>query len=145
MEFNHPFSVPKPLDEVWQTMTNLEKVIPCVPNATVVEASGPKSAKAQIKMRLGSMSMTYTGPAEIVNQDDGSHHAVMTAKAQEAGGQGNADARVEISLSADGGSTKGTLKSTINVTGKAAQMGEGTIEGVTNSLIEGFASNLAKI
>ncbi|PZS08965.1 MAG: hypothetical protein DLM64_11535 [Solirubrobacterales bacterium] len=144
MQFDHPFSVPKPIDEVWQTVTNLEKVIPCVPDATVVEASGPKSAKAQIKIRLGSMSMQYTGPAEIVEQDDGSHHAVMTAKAQEAGGQGNADARVEVSLSGSGNETKGTLKSTINVTGKAAQMGEGTIEGVTDTLIKGFAANLAK-
>ncbi len=144
MDLNTSFSVPKPIDQVWATMTNLDKVVPMVPDATVVDGAGDK-VTAQIKLRLGSMTMQYTGPAQIIDKNDAAHTAVMTAQAREKGGQGNADARVEVSLTSSGGSTNGNLKTTINVTGKAAQMGEGTIGPVTEALVNGFAANLAKM
>jgi carbon monoxide dehydrogenase subunit G len=144
MDFTNSFSVPRPVDEVWQTVLDLAKVVPLVPNATVLDGSG-KRVTAQIKIRLGSMTMQYTGPAEVTERYDAQHRAVMTASAREKGGQGTADARVELQLSPAGGSTSGTLKSTINVMGKAAQMGSGTIVPVTEALIQGFAANLAKM
>jgi carbon monoxide dehydrogenase subunit G len=143
MDFSHSFSVPKPIDQVWQTVTDLAQVIPLVPDATVVDGSG-KKVTAQIKMRLGSMTMQYTGPAEITNQNDSAHQATMTAQAREKGGQGNAKATVQVSLTSGGSGTNGTLKSSVEVTGKAAQMGEGMIRPVTEALIQGFADNLAK-
>jgi carbon monoxide dehydrogenase subunit G len=143
MDFNHSFSVPKPIDQVWQTVTNLDQVIPLVPDASVVDGAG-KKATAQIKMRLGSMTMQYTGPAEITSQNDASHSATMVAQAREKGGQGNAKATVQVQLTGSGGSTNGTLTSSVEVTGKAAQMGEGMIRPVTEALIQGFADNLAK-
>ena len=103
-----------------------------------------KSVKAEVKIRLGSMSMTYAAPAEIVEQDDAAHRAVLTARAKEAGGQGNADARVEIRLTEAGDGTEATIHSDVNVTGKAAQMGEGVIAGVTEGMIGEFAENLAE-
>jgi carbon monoxide dehydrogenase subunit G len=143
-DFSHSFSVPKPIDQVWATMTQLDQVLPMVPDASVVDGSG-KKVTAQIKIRLGSMTMQYTGPAEIIEQNDGAKSAVMTAQAREKGGQGNAQARVAIQLTSAGGSTNGTLKSSINVTGKAAQMGEGMVGPVTDALISGFTANLAKM
>jgi len=145
MEFDNAFSVGKPIDEVWETILDLERVVPCVPGAKVIEKTGDKSVKAEVKIRLGSMSMTYTGPAEIVEQDDAAHRAVMTARAKEAGGQGNADSRVEVSLTDAGGATEGKIHSEVNVTGKAAQMGEGVIGGVTEGMIAQFAENLAQM
>jgi carbon monoxide dehydrogenase subunit G len=100
---------------------------------------------AEIKIRLGSMSMTYAGPAEIVEQDDAAHRAVLKARAKEAGGQGNAEASVEIQLSEAGESTEAQLHSDVIVTGKAAQMGEGIIAAVTEAMIMQFAENLGKI
>lgn len=144
MEFTDSFTVPKPIDEVWATITSLEKVVPLVPDATVVDGGGSR-VTAQIKLRLGSMSMEYTGPAELVDKNDGAHTATMTAQAKEKGGQGTADARVQVSLSSAGQSTEGTLKSSVNVSGKAAQMGEGAIGPVTQQLIKGFAANLANL
>ena len=88
--------------------------------------------------------MVYTGPAEIVEQDDAAHRAVLSARAKEAGGQGNADARVELQLTGDGDKTEVAIHSDINVIGKAAQMGEGVIAGVTEAMIGAFAENLSK-
>ena len=145
MEFDNSFTVAKPIDEVWATMLDLERVIPCVPGARVLEKTGELSVRAEVKIRLGSMSMTYTAPAEIVEHDDATHRAVLSARAKEAGGQGNADARVEIRLSEASGGTEAKLHSDVSVTGRAAQMGEGVIAGVTEGMIEQFAENLGRM
>jgi carbon monoxide dehydrogenase subunit G len=145
MEFNNSFTVEKPIDEVWSTMMDLERVVPCVPGAKILERTGDKAVKAEVKIRLGSMSMNYSGPAEIVEQDDAAHRAVMNARAKEAGGQGNADAKVSMQLTGAGDGTEVALHSQINVTGKAAQMGEGVIAAVTEGMIKEFSENLAKL
>lgn len=145
MEFDNSFAVEKPIDEVWSTMVDLERVVPCVPGASILEKTGEGAVRAEVKIRLGSMSMNYSGPAEIVEQDDAAHRAVMNARAKEAGGQGNADARVSMQLTGDGGGTAVALHSEINVTGKAAQMGEGVIAAVTEGMIKEFSENLAKL
>jgi uncharacterized protein len=145
MEFDNSFSVPKPIDEVWSTMLDLERVVPCVPGAKVLEKTGDNSVKAEVKIRLGSMSMNYSGPAEIVERDDEARRALLNARAKEAGGQGNADAKVAIQLAEEGGGTEVSIHSDVNVTGKAAQMGEGVIVGVTEGMIGEFAENLAQL
>lgn len=145
MEFNNSFTVQKPIEEVWSTMVDLERVIPAVPDASILEKTGDDAVKAEVKIKLGSMSMNYSGPAEIVEKDDAAHRAVMTAQAKEAGGQGNADARVTMELSEQGDGTEVSLHSVINVTGKAAQMGEGVISAVTEGMIKEFSGNLAEL
>lgn len=143
MDFDNSFTVDKPIDEVWSTMTDLERVIPAVPGAEILEKTGDDAVKAGVKIKLGSMSMNYSGPAEIVEKDDTAHRAVMTAQAKEAGGQGNADAKVTMELSEQGAGTEVSLHSVVNVTGKAAQMGEGVISAVTEGMIKEFSGNLA--
>ena len=145
MQFDNEFSVAKPIDEVWATMLDLERVVPAVPDAKVLETTSDKSVTAEIKIRLGSMSMNYSGPAEIVEQDDAAHRALLKARAKEAGGQGNAEATVEIQLAEADGGTDAKLHSDVIVTGKAAQMGEGIIAAVTEAMIKQFAENLGQM
>lgn len=145
MEFDNSFTVHKPVDEVWNTMVDLERVVPCVPGARVIERTGEGAVEAEVKIKLGAMNMNYSGPAEIVERDDGEHSAVMDARAKEAGGQGNADAKVSMQLTGSGDATEVALHSQVNVTGKAAQMGEGVIVAVTEGMIKEFAENLARL
>jgi uncharacterized protein len=145
MEFDNSFTVQKPLDEVWDTMVDLERVVPCVPGARVLEKTGDRAVNAEVQIKLGAMNMNYSGPAEIVEQDDSAHRAVLNARAKEAGGQGNADANVTMQLTGSDSTTEVALHSQINVTGKAAQMGEGVIVAVTEGMIKEFAQNLAEL
>jgi carbon monoxide dehydrogenase subunit G len=145
MEFDNSFTVEKPIDEVWDTMLDLDRVVPCVPGAKILENTGERAVKAEVKIKLGAMSMSYSGPAEIVEQDESEHRAVMNARAKEAGGQGNADARVSMQLTGTGDATEVALHSQVDVTGKAAQMGEGVIVAVTEGMIKEFSENLAKL
>ena len=141
VELDHPFSTTKPIDESFASILDLERVVPCVDGGTVLEATGPESVKAQIKVKMGAMSMTFTGTVEIVEQDAAAHRAVMSVKAKEAGGQGHANANVTFALT-DGG---GTIHTNAQITGKAASMGEGIVVSVLDALITDFAGKLGEI
>ncbi len=137
----HPFSTAKPIDESWAAILDLERVVPAVQGGTVLEKTAPEAVKAQIVVKMGAMSMTFTGTVEVTEQDAGAHRAVMTVKSKEAGGQGHANATIVFTL-ADGG---GTIDTNAQITGKAASMGEGVVAAVLDGLIKDFAGRLGQI
>jgi len=141
VELDHSFSTGKPIDETWEAILDLDRLIPCVEGGSVLERTGPESAKAEIKVKMGAMSMTFTGTVEVVEQDAGEHRALMRVKSREAGGQGHANADVTFAL-ADGG---GTVHTAAQITGKAASMGEGVVVSVLDALIKDFTGKLATI
>ena len=138
-QLQEKFTVSDP-DHAWEVVSDVGKLVPCVPGAKVVSAEGPSKAEAEIDVQMGSMAMKFSGPVEIVEQDAGSRRAVIKAKAKEAGGQSNADGTVTITINNDGG----TVDATANVSGKAASMGEGTVQAVLQALVKQFTGNLAK-
>ena len=141
VELDHSFTTGKPVDETWDAILDLDRLIPCVEGGTVLERTGPESARAEIKVKMGAMSMTFTGTVEVVEQDPAEHRAVMQVKSKEAGGQGHANADVTFAL-ADGG---GTIHTAAQITGKAASMGEGVVVSVLDAMIKDFTGKLATI
>jgi carbon monoxide dehydrogenase subunit G len=137
----HPFSTARPIDESFATILDLERVVPCVEGGSVLETNGAGSVKAEIKIKMGAMSMTFTGTVEIVDEDAAAHRAVMRVKSKEVGGQGHANAEVVFTLR-DGG---GTIQTNAQITGKAASMGEGVVGGVLDALIADFAGKLGEL
>jgi carbon monoxide dehydrogenase subunit G len=141
VELDHSFSTAKPIDESFATILDLERVVPCVQGGSVLETNGASSVRAEIKVKMGAMSMTFTGTVEIAEQDPDAHRAVMVVKSKEAGGQGHANATVVFQL-ADGG---GAIHTNAQITGKAASMGEGVVVGVLDALIADFSQKLAAL
>ena len=141
VELDHSFTTGKPIDEAWDAILDLDRLIPCVEGGRVLERTAPESAKAEIKVKMGAMSLTFTGTVEVVEQDAAEHRAIMQVKSREAGGQGHANADVTFALS-DGG---GTIHTAAQITGKAASMGEGVMVTVLDALIKDFTGKLATI
>jgi carbon monoxide dehydrogenase subunit G len=141
VELDHAFSTTKPIEETWQTILDLESLIPCVEGGRVIEKTGPEAAKAEIKVKMGAMSLTYAGTVEVAEQDAAAHRALLKVKSRETGGQGFANADVQFAL-ADGG---GTIHTAAQITGKAASMGEGVMVTVLDALIKDFAEKLAAL
>lgn len=134
---NESFPVSNP-DTAWNTISDLNKLVPCVPGAKVLSADSPQSVKAEIEVKMGSMGMKFVGPVTIESADPGSRTVKIKAKTTEAGGQSAANGDVTISVS---GST-GTVNAIANVNGKAASMGEGTVVAVLTQLVKQFAANI---
>ena len=141
VELEHPFTMPKPVDETWDAILDLERLVPCVEGGSVIEKTGPESVKAQIKVKMGAMSMKFTGTVSVIEQDAENYRAVMQVKSREAGGQGHANADVVFTLTNGGG----TVNTRAQITGKAASMGEGVVQTVLDALIKDFTEKLGRI
>jgi carbon monoxide dehydrogenase subunit G len=141
VELDHSFQIGKPTDYNWDAIRDLDRLIPCVQGGRVVERTSPTEAKAEIKVKMGAMSMTFAGTVELVAQDDAAHRAMLKVKSREVGGQGHANADVAFDLS-DGG---GTIHTAAQITGKAASMGEGIVVSVLDGLIQDFTRRLESI
>ena len=139
VELDHPFSNGKPTDYNWEAILDLDRIVPCVEGGRVIERTSPESAKAEILVKMGAMSMKFTGTVSVVEQDDEAHRALLQVKAREAGGQGHANADVVFTLD-DGG---GNVHTAAQITGKAASMGEGIVSSVLEALIKDFTEKLA--
>jgi carbon monoxide dehydrogenase subunit G len=138
---DHRFTTARPIDDSYATVLDLERVIPCVEGGRVIERTAPDSAKAEIVVRMGAMSLTFTGTVDVLEQDAAAHRVVLEVKSREAGGQGHANATVAFALE-DGG---GTIHTNAQITGKAASMGEGVVQGVLEALITEFAGKLSAL
>jgi carbon monoxide dehydrogenase subunit G len=136
---NESFAISNP-DTVWSIVSDLNKLVPCVPGARVVSADSPESVKAEIEVKMGSMGMKFTGPVTIESADAGSKTVKIKANTKEAGGQSNAAGDVTISV----GGGSGTINAVANVTGKAGSMGEGTVVAVLTQLVKQFSANVGK-
>ena len=141
VQLEHPFTMSKPIDESFATITDLEQVVPCVEGGRVLERTSDDLVKAEIVVKMGAMSLTFTGTVEITEKDPGAHRAVMSVKSREKGGQGHANATVAFALD-DGG---GTVNTNAQITGKAASMGEGVVAGVLDALITDFTTRVGEI
>src|SRR4051794_10575533 len=98
VELDHSFTTERPIDESFDIISDLDRTIPCVEGGTVTERTGPDSVKAQIKVRMGAMSLTFTGTVDVAEKDPAAHRVVLDVKSREAGGQGHANATVEFAL-----------------------------------------------
>lgn len=81
----HSFTTSKPIDESWRAILDLDRLVPCVEGGSVTERTGPESVKAEIKVKMGAMSMNFAGTVTVTEQDEASHRAVMQVKSKEVG------------------------------------------------------------
>ena len=141
VQLDHPFSNGKPTEYNWEAILDLDRIIPCVEGGRVIERTSPESAKAEILVKMGAMSMKFLGTVEVAEQDEAARTAVLKVKSREAGGQGYANADVAFTLD-DGG---GNIHTSAQISGKAASMGEGVVSSVLDALIKDFTTKLEKI
>ena len=140
VELDHQFTTPS-IEHTWEAILDLERLIPCVEGGTVLERTGDDSVRAEIRIRMGAMGLTFTGTVEVAERDDADHRALVRVKSREAGGQGFANADVTFALQ-DGA---GTIHTAAQISGKAASMGEGVMVTVLDALISDFTGKLAAL
>src|SRR3954453_16634348 len=141
VELEHRFETGKGTDYNWDAVLDLDRIIPCVEGGSVIERESDERAKAEIKVRMGAMSMTFRGTVEVVERDDDAHRAVLQVKSRDTGGSGYANADVRFTVN-DGG---GDINTKAQISGKAASMGEGVVQTVLDALIKDFANRLGAI
>jgi carbon monoxide dehydrogenase subunit G len=142
MELVNDFTVNVPVDEAWHTLTDVERIAPCLPGAQLEEIEGDVY-RGKVKVKVGPILAQFKGQATFIEKDDVGHKAVLKAEGRETGGKGNASALITALLHPESDtSTKVTVTTDLTITGKVAQFGRGALADVSSKLLGQFVENL---
>ena len=142
MDLNHSFSVNVPVEDAWRILTDVERIAPCLPGAKLEESNGD-TYSGFVKVKVGPIQAQFKGQASFVERDDTNHKAVLKGEGRDTTGKGNASALITAQLTAESPtSTRVTVDTDLNITGKVAQFGRGAMADISNKLLDQFVENL---
>jgi uncharacterized protein len=142
MELVNQFVVKQPIDQTWATLTDVEKIAPCLPGAQLQEIEGD-TYRGVVKVKVGPIQANFKGEAQFVEKDDANHRAVLNAAGKDTGNKGNASAVITAQLEAvDPTTTKCVVSTDLKITGKFAQFGRGAMQDISSKLLGEFVTNL---
>ncbi len=145
MELNDSFEVAHPVDAVWEVLTDVERIAPCLPGAQLTGSDGDVH-EGLVKVKVGPITSQYKGKASFTERDDAAHRLLMSASGRDTRGAGNASAEITVSLEAvTEASTRVSVHTDLTITGKVAQFGRGVLADVSRKLMGQFADNLAEL
>ncbi|KUH79917.1 MULTISPECIES: SRPBCC family protein [unclassified Mycobacterium] len=141
MELNNEFRVAVPAAKTWEVLTDVERVAPCLPGATLLSVDGDDFTGA-VKVKVGPITVSYKGVASFQEKDAAAQRVVLKAEGKETRGNGNAAATVTAQLKDEGDATRVVINTDLTISGKAAQFGRGVLADVASNLIGQFAKSL---
>ncbi len=145
MELKDSFEVAHPIGAVWEVLTDVERIAPCLPGAQLTGSDGDVH-EGLVKVKVGPITSQYKGKASFTERDDDAHRLLMSASGRDTRGAGNASAEITVSLEAvTDASTRVSVHTDLTITGKVAQFGRGVLADVSKKLMGQFADNLADL
>jgi uncharacterized protein len=142
MELKNDFTVNAPIDKAWETLTDVERIAPCLPGAQLQEVEGDVY-RGVVKVKVGPITAQFKGQATFVERDESGHRAVLKAEGRDTAGKGNASALITAQLEpVEAEVTKVSVDTDLTITGKVAQFGRGALADVSDKLLKQFVSNL---
>jgi carbon monoxide dehydrogenase subunit G len=143
MRFSNEISVDAPPDELFEFMSDPEQVVKCLPGASVDGRDGD-DWRGAMSVRVGPIKASYQGTLRFLELDADARRAVMRARADEASGQGQAEARITSEVAERDGASCLRMETDLQIRGKVAQFGRGAMEQVAGRMLERFADNVEK-
>jgi carbon monoxide dehydrogenase subunit G len=143
MELKDTFTVDVPPERLWEVLTDVERIAPCVPGFELEEVDEP-DYRGRMKVKVGAIQMQYDATITFAERDDAARRAVLRVKGKERRGPGAVDATTTAVLSASDGGTTAEMVTDVQVTGRIAQFGRGIIADVSSRLTERFVDNLER-
>lgn len=144
MELSNEFEVGLPFDEAWSMLTDLGRIAPCLPGATVLATDGDEY-HGTIEVKIGPIAAHYEGNAHIVERDVEAGRVVLVASGKDTNGQGTASVSVTALLVESLGGTHVSLLTDLTISGKVAQFGRGDLAEVSTKVMERFVENVESL
>lgn len=143
LKLEQSFLVAAPLETVWDALTDVERVAPCLPGATLGPGPAEGVYAGTFAVRLGPASAAYEGTLEMASVEQATHTTTMRASGRDRRGQGSANATIVSRLVPDETGTRVEVVTDFTITGRLARFGRGgMVQDVSNRLLAEFASCL---
>lgn len=131
-----------PPERVWAVLSDLRRVVPCVPGAEITTLEG-ENLTGKVKIALGPIKASFSGQA-TVGMDDASREGWMTGKGRDSGLGSSAEgaARWKV-VESDNREADIVVTLTWKLTGALAQFNRaGLVQDIVRRLAATFAANL---
>jgi carbon monoxide dehydrogenase subunit G len=144
MQFTNDFEVSLPPDQAWPILMDVERIVPCMPGAELVEIVDDKTFKGKVGVKLGPVALSFLCNAVFEEIDNTAHTARIKANGADAKGRGNANTTIRFGLQPSAKGSKVIIDTDLTLSGAVAQYGRGVgmIQTVANQIISQFAKNL---
>jgi carbon monoxide dehydrogenase subunit G len=135
------FEVDSTVEETWANLSNPEKVVICVPGASLTEKVDENNYKGEVELKFGPVKAKYAGLINFLERDATAHKMVLKGTGTDSKGKGSADMRMEGNLVSKGRATEVKVSMDVNITGMLAQFGSRMINDVSNQVFDQFVNN----
>jgi uncharacterized protein len=144
MRFENEIEVAQPPKELFAFLTDVERVAPCLPGASIDGRDGDDYT-GSMKVKVGPITGTYKGKMRFLEQDEDALRAVMSARAAEVNGQGDAEAKITTRIEEAGeDASRIVMETDLQMRGRVAQFGRGAMEKISQRMFDEFARNLER-
>lgn len=141
MKLQHAFEVPASREQTLALLLDAERVVPCMPGATLKEVVDDDTWKAAMSVKLGPVGMQFLVDVTMLERDDAAGHVRLGVSGRDTRGKGGAEGTVDSALSdLAGGGTRVEMDTDLRFSGQVAQLGRpGVVQDVSNKLVGQFA------
>ena len=146
MKLSNRFDVPLSIEEAWPILLDVERTARCVPGAELLEVLDDRAYKGKVLVKLGPITLTFTGSATFVEINEAQHCASLHATGTDLSGRGGAQAKTRFQLKPKGDHTEVLVETDLQLSGAVAQYGRasGVIEDMATQLVGEFAKCLSR-
>lgn len=142
MKIQNQIEVAAPPDELFDVLSDVERVAPLLPGATLEGKEDDDTYAGTVKVKVGPITVSYRGTIFFQELDRDSRRAVMKASGSEINGQGGTEATITATVTGSDSESVLTMDTDMEVRGKVAQFGRGAIGTVSGRILDQFARNL---
>lgn len=140
MQLENSFAVNASADDVFAYLLDINKVVGCVPGAELSEVVDPTTFKGKVKVKVGPITVAYSGTARIAERDDAARSATLEAEGRETTGPGSARAKAHMQVEPAGTGSTVKIVTEYSVAGRVAQFGRGVMEDVSRRIVNDMAT-----
>jgi carbon monoxide dehydrogenase subunit G len=135
------FQVAHPLEDVWANITNPEKIVVCVPGASLTEMVDADNFKGEVELKFGPVKAKYGGTISFLERNAGTHTMKMKGAGTDVKGKGGADMLLNATMNEKDGGTEVNVSMDVTVQGMLAQFGSRLVTDATSHVFDQFVSN----
>jgi uncharacterized protein len=140
VNLQHEFDVPASPQATLDLLLDAERVVSCMPGATLVEVADDGTWKTTMAVRLGPVGMEFVNDVRVVEQDAAAGRVRLGVSGRDKRGKGGAEASVDATLTPADTGTHVVMSSDVRFSGQAAQLGRPSlIKDVSTRLVDEFA------
>jgi hypothetical protein len=135
------FHVDHSVEETWSMLTDPNRVVNCVPGASLTSQVDDNNYKGEVELKVGPVKTKYDGLITFTERDAATRKMSLKGVGTDSKGKGGAEMIMNGQLTERDGGTEVNVSMDVSITGMLAQFGSRLINDVTNQVFDQFVNN----